>query len=62
MTCDLPVMLNNQHIPRAHSFICLGVELDENLNSNERIQAISGIGTMKRIKPFEHSYMQPYFY
>ena len=31
-TFDHPVMLNNQRIPRVHSFTCLGLDLDENLN------------------------------
>ncbi len=32
MTYDIPVMMNNQFITLAHSYTCLGVKLDENLN------------------------------
>ncbi len=53
-TFDHPVMLNNQRIPRVHSFTCLGLDLDENLNWNSHIQAIckkvgAGLGTLRRI-------------
>jgi hypothetical protein len=56
-TFDHPVMLNNQRIPRVHSFTCLGLDLDENLNWNPHIHAIckkvgAGLGTLRRIKPF----------
>ena len=74
-TFDHPVMLNNQRIPRVHSFTCLGLDLDENLNWNPHIQAIckkvgAGLGTLRRIKPFVpittlqtiyRALIQPYF-
>ncbi len=74
-TFDHPVMLNNQRIPRVHSFTCLGLDLDENLNWNSHIQAIckrvgAGLGTLRRIKPFVpittlqtiyRALIQPYF-
>ena len=75
ITFDHPVMLKNQRISRVHSFTCLGLELDENLNWNAHIQAIckkvgAGLGTLKRIKPFVptstlqtiyRALIQPYF-
>ena len=74
-TFDHPVMLNNQRISRVHSFTCLGLELDENLNWNVHIQVIckkigAGLGTLKPIKPFVptttfqtmyRALIQPYF-
>ena len=57
MNDDLPVVINNQLVPRERSFTCLGVKLDETLEWNEHIDVIckkvaAGIGMMKRIKPF----------
>ena len=57
MNDDLPVVINNQLVPRERSFTCLGVKLDETLEWNEHIEVIckkgaAGIGMMKRIKPF----------
>ena len=57
MNDDLPVVINNQLVPRERSFTCLGVKLDETLEWNEHIEVIykkvaAGIGMMKRIKLF----------
>ena len=57
MNDDLPVVINNQLLPRERSFTCLGVKLNETLEWNEHIEMIckkvaAGIGMMKRIKPF----------
>ena len=57
MTYDIPVMMNNQFITLAHSYTCLGVKLDENLNWHEHVEMIckkvgAGIGAMQRIKPY----------
>ena len=75
MNDDLPVVINNQLVPRERSFTCLGVKLDETLEWNEHIKVIckkvaAGIGMMKRIKPFVpantlqtiyQALIQPYF-
>ena len=75
MNDDLPVVINNQLVPRERSFTCLGVKLDETLEWNEHIEVIckkvaAGIGMMKRIKPFVpantlqtiyQALIQPYF-
>ena len=52
-----PVLMNNQPITRVHSFKCLGVKLDENLNWQEHVEMIcnkagAGIGAMRRIKEY----------
>ena len=57
MTYDIPVMMNNQFITLAHSYTCLGVKPDENLNWHEHVEMIckkvgAGIGAMQRIKPY----------
>ncbi len=57
MTYDIPVMMNNQFITLAHSYTCLGVKLDENLNWHEHVEMIckkvgAGIGAMQRNKPY----------
>ena len=49
--------MNNQFITLAHSYTCLGVKLDENLNWHEHVEMIckkvgAGIGAMQRIKPY----------
>ena len=51
------VMINNKPVTRYSSFRCLGVELDERMSWENHIDAIckkvgSGIGIIKRIKPF----------
>ena len=50
-------MINDQLIPRVHSILCLGVNLDETLNWDEHIEMVckqvgAGIGILKRIKPY----------
>ena len=54
---DNCVLLNNVLIPRAETFTCLGVDLDEKLSWEKHIEKIcgkvsAGIGAMRRIKPF----------
>ncbi len=54
MNDDLPVVINNQPVPRERSFTYLGVKLDETLEWNEHIEMIcktvaAGIGMMKRM-------------
>ena len=51
------VMINNKPVARYSSFRCLGVELDERMSWENHIDSIckkvwSGIGIIKRIKPF----------
>jgi hypothetical protein len=53
---ELPVMIDDQLIPRVHSISSLGVKLDETLNWDEHIEMVckkvgAGIGILKRIKP-----------
>ena len=57
VNCDFSTMINNQPVPRARSFTCLGVKLDKILERDDHIEMIckkvaAGIGTMKRIKPY----------
>ena len=73
---DSSIMINNQPVPRARSFTCLGVKLDEILEWDDHIEMIckkvaAGIGTMKRIKPYVpantlqtiySALIQPYFH
>ena len=49
--------MENHAIPRINTQVCLGVNLDENLSWASHIEMIckkasSGIGAIKRIKPF----------
>lgn len=51
------VMINDKPVKRYTSFRCVGVELDEKLNWENHIDSIgkkagSGIGIMKRVRPF----------
>ena len=39
---DYHVLLNNASIPRADTFTCLGVDLDEKLSWEKRIEKICG--------------------
>ena len=71
----IPVVANGIPISRTNIQVCLGVKLDENLSWANHIEMIckkpsSGIGAIKRIKPFvavhtlESIYkglVQPYF-
>ena len=73
--CEEPVVANGKPIPRINTQVCLGVNLDENLGWASHIEMIckkasSGIGAIKRIKPFVpmhtlefiyKSLVQPYF-
>ena len=73
--CEEPVVANGKPIPRINTQVCLGVNLDENLSWASHIEMIckkasSGIGVIKRIKPFVpmhtlefiyKSLVQPYF-
>ena len=73
--CEEPVVANGKPIPRINTQVCLGVNLDENLSWASHIEMIckkagSGIGAIKRIKPFVpmhtlefiyKSLVQPYF-
>ena len=75
INCDSSIMIKNQPVPRVRSFTCLGVELDESIEWNDHIEMIckkvaTGIGMMKRIKPYVPAYtlqtiysalIQPYF-
>ena len=72
---ELPVMINDQPIPRVHSISCLGVKLDETLNWEEDINMVckkvgTGVGILRRIKPYVpanilisiyNALIQPYF-
>ena len=54
---DGQVMINDKPVTRYTSFRCLGVELDEKLSWEDHIDSIckkggTGIGIMKRVKPF----------
>ena len=51
------VLLNNTPTPRAYTFTCLRVDLDEQLSWEKHIEktcvkVCAGIGAMRRIKPF----------
>ena len=51
------VMINDKPVTRYTSFPCLGVELDERMSWENHIDTIcgkvgSGIGIIKRVKPF----------
>ena len=73
--CEEPVVANGKPISRTNTEVCLGVKLDENLSWASHIDMIckkasSGIGAIKRIKPFVpvhtlesiyKSLVQPYF-
>ena len=73
--CEEPVVANGKPIPRINTQVCLGVNPDENLSWASHIEMIckkasSGIGAIKRIKPFVpmhtlesiyKSLVQPYF-
>ena len=73
--CGEPVVANGKPISRTNTQVCLGVKLDENLSWASHIDMIckkasSGIGAIKRIKPFVpvhtlksiyKSLVQPYF-
>ena len=73
--CEEPVVANGKPISRTNTQVCLGVKLDENLSWASHIdktckKASSGIGAIKRIKPFVpvhtlesiyKSLVQPYF-
>ena len=73
--CEEPVVANGKPIPQINTQVCLGVNLDENLNWASYIEMICkkaslGIGAIKRIKPFVpmhtlesiyKSLVQPYF-
>ena len=73
--CEEPVVANGKPISRINTQVCLGVKLDENLSWASHIDMIckkasSGIGAIKRIKPFVpvhtlesiyKSLVQPYF-
>ena len=73
--CEEPVVANKKPISRTNTQVCLGVKLDENLSWASHIdmmckKASSGIGAIKRIKPFlpvhtlesiYKSLVQPYF-
>ena len=55
---ELPVMINDQPIPKVHSILCLGVKLDETLNWEEDINMVckkvgTGVGILRRIKPID---------
>ena len=68
-------MVDAKPVSRTSTQVCLGVKLDENLSSTSHIEVIckkarSGIGAIKRIKPFVpmhtlesvyKSLVQPYF-
>ena len=54
---DNPVLLNYTPVPRTDKFTCLGVDIDEKLSWDKHIETVcgkvsSGIGAMRRIKPF----------
>jgi hypothetical protein len=54
------VMINDKPVTRYPSFPCLGVELDERMSWENHIDTIcgkvgSGIGIIKRVKPFPPS-------
>ena len=56
---DNCVLLNNAPIPRADTFTCLGVDLDEKLSWEKHIEKIcgkvsAGIGAMRSINPLSH--------
>ena len=60
---DNCVLLNNAPIPRADTFTCLGVDLDEKLSWEKHIEKIrgkvsAGIGAMRRKSPLSH--LSPY--
>ena len=62
ITCEEPVVVNAKPISRTSTQVCLGVKLDENLSWNSHIEMIckkasSGIGAIKRIKPFVPMHM-----
>ena len=73
--CEEPIVANGKPIPRINTQVCLGVNLDENLSWASHIKMIckkasSGVGAIKRIKPFVpmhtlesiyKSLVQPYF-
>ena len=75
ITLIVSVLLNNVQIPRADTFTCLGVDLDEKLSWEKHIEKTcgkvsAGIGAMRRIKPFVppvtlqtiyKTLVQPYF-
>ena len=72
---EQPVVVNNLPISRTDEHKCFGVQVDEKLSWDSRIDMIcnkasAGIGAMRRIKPFvpidtlEKAYtslVQPYF-
>lgn len=67
MTSDLPVMINEQPIPRVYSYTCLGVALDEALHWDKHNEMICknvrrGVGTMKHIKPYVPPHTLPSIY
>ena len=73
--CEEPVVANGKLVSPTDTEVCLGVKLDENLSLASHIDMIckkasSGIGAIKRIKPFVpahtlesiyKSLVQPYF-
>ena len=58
-----PILINNQPIPRADSYSCLGVNMEERHSWEKHIDNIcskvgAGIGAMRRIKPYIISQIQ----
>jgi hypothetical protein len=52
-----PILISNKPVPRIETYTCLGVNMDERLTWENHIDEIcaklgSGIGVMRRMKPF----------